>query len=62
MIFVRMAQNYAFESAFFLHQIADIGNDQIDAQQICAGKHKTAVDGDGCISMLEEHHVETKLA
>jgi hypothetical protein len=42
-------------------KIADIGNDQVDAEQIGPGKHQAAVDGYGRFAVFDQHHVEAKL-
>ena len=42
-------------------QIRNVGNDEIDAQQICVRKHQAAVDGNEIVARLDQHHVEPDL-
>src|SRR5918995_3361921 len=39
-VFMRMRQNNRFELVLVFQKIADIGDDQVDAEQIGAGKHQ----------------------
>jgi hypothetical protein len=62
MILMSMRENYGLEFVAVLQQIAHVRNDQVNAQQVCAGKHQAAVNGDGGIAIFDEHHIEAKLA
>ncbi len=43
-------------------EVREIGNDQIDAEQIGLGKHRARVHDDGRVPTRDGHHVEAELA
>jgi hypothetical protein len=58
---MRMRQKDRFKLVFVFQKIADIGDDEIDAEQVSAGKHQAAVNGYGCFTAFNQHHVQAKL-
>jgi hypothetical protein len=62
MVFMGMCQNDRFKLVFIFQKIANIRDDQINAEQIGAGEHQAAVNGYGCFTVFDQHHVEAKLA
>ena len=45
-----------------LLQVAEIGSDDIDAEQLGVGKHHTGVDNDDIVAVLQHHRVHPELA
>jgi hypothetical protein len=59
-IFVGMSEYDRFELVFLFQQIAHVGNYKVDAQELRAGEHQAAIDGDDRIAVFHEHHVQAE--
>jgi type II secretory pathway component PulF len=54
---VAVGEKNAFQKIRGFHQIADVGDDQVNAQHVAFGEHQAAVYGDGGLPALEHGHV-----
>ena len=61
-IFVAVREEDGFDFAFVFEQEADVGNDDIDAEQFVVRKHDAGVDDDDGSAAAERHHVHSEFA
>jgi hypothetical protein len=61
-ILVRMRDEERPDVGAALLQVADVGNDEIDAEHLLVGEHQAAVDDDDVVAVLEHVHVLADLA
>src|SRR5581483_10410626 len=61
-VLVRVREHDAAQRAFSLEQVADIGDDESDAEEIGAGEHQAAVDRDRLAAVFQQQHVEPEFA
>ena len=45
-----------------LLDVADVRDDEVDAEHLLFGEHEAGVDGDHVVAVLEQHHVLADLA
>ena len=45
-----------------LDDVADVRDDEVDAEHVLGREHEAAVDGDDVVAVLEQHHVLADLA
>ena len=61
-ILVGMGQDNRLRNLPLVHQVADVGDHQIDAQEFGAGEHDAAVHGDHGVAPLHREHVAAELS
>jgi len=61
-VLVPMSQQNRANLLAVFRQIADIGNDNVDAQQLFFGKHQSGIDDENVILPADGHAVHTELA
>src|ERR1043166_2852605 len=61
-VFVRVREHDRAERVFPLQQVADIGDHEIDAEEVGAGEHEAAVDRDRRAGAFQQQHVEAEFA
>ena len=57
MVFVAVGDDDAAQLFLALQQVADIGDDQVDAQHLFLGEHQAGIDDDDVVVVLDGHHV-----
>jgi len=57
MVIVTMGDDDTANLGLFLHQVAYIGDYQVDAQHFLCGEHETGVNDDDVITVFYHHHV-----
>jgi hypothetical protein len=57
-----MRENQAPDVLAVVEQVGDVGNDDIDAEQLAARKHQPRVDDDNVVSAAQSQHVHAELA
>lgn len=57
MILMTMRKHIAADTFFVCHQIAGVGDHQVDAQHIVLGEHGTAIDNDNIPVILKDRHI-----
>jgi len=62
MILVPMRQDDAANKVAIFQQIRNIGDNNIDAQQLGLGKHEPAIDNNDVIAVADGHAVHAELA
>ena len=62
MIFVAVGEHDAANMLAVLHQIRNVGDYDIDAEQFGFGEHEAAVDDNNVVSPADGHAVHTELA
>src|SRR3989338_677199 len=62
MVFMGVCQDDSKKLFFVFQQVAYVGDDQIDPQEVRPRKHQAAVDRERGFAVLDEHHVEPELS
>ena len=62
MVFVAVRQEDGFDFALVFEQVADVGDDDVDAEQFVVGEHHAGIDDDDGSAAAERHHVHAKFA
>jgi hypothetical protein len=61
-VFVPVGEDDRFDVLAVLSEIADIGYDDVNAQELFFGKHQAGIDDDNVILPPEGHAVHAELA
>ena len=62
MVFVAVGEEDGFDFALVFEKVADVGNDDVDAEQFVVRKHDAGIDDDDGAVAAERHHVHSKFA
>ena len=62
MVFVAMRQQHGADALAIGADVTEVGNDNVNAQQLCVGKHNAAIDDDDVIIKFIRHHVHPEFA
>ena len=62
MILVAVGEDQRLDLPLAIFEISQVGNDQVHAELIGLGEHRTGVDNDSGISTRDGHHVQAELA
>ena len=62
MVLMSVSQNQRFDLSAPCFEIGEIGDDEIDAQQVGLGKHRAGIDDDGRFPTRDGHGVQAELA
>ena len=62
MIFVAVGEDDGAHVLAVFDQVADVGNDDVHAQQFGFGKHQSGVDDDDVVTPANGHAVHAELA
>jgi hypothetical protein len=61
-VFVAVREHDAAHMLAILEQVRNVGNDDVDAQQLGLGEHQAGIDHDDVIAIADGHAVHTELA
>ena len=61
-VFVAVREHDAAHMLAILQQVRNVGDDDVDAQQLGFGKHEAGVDHDDVVAVADGHAVHTELA
>ena len=62
MVLVPVRDEERLETTRVLSEVAEVGDDDVDAEVFVVGEHQTAIDGDRLIVNLVQHHIATDVA
>ena len=62
MVFMPVGNEHAAHFVLVLHEIADVGNDQIDAGKFLVGERQSCIDDDDVVAVFDRGHVLADLA
>lgn len=61
-VLVAMRENQAPDVLAVVDQVGEVGDDDVDAEQLAARKHQPRVDDDNIVSAAQSQHVHAELA
>jgi hypothetical protein len=61
-VFVAVRKDDAAHMLAIFEQVRNVGNDDVDAQQLSFGEHQAGVNNDDVIAKADGHAVHTELA
>src|ERR1700722_5668817 len=61
-IFMAVRKNDSAHPLSILDEVGDIGNNDVDAQQLSFGEHQTRINHDNIVAPADRHAVHTELA